>query len=190
MITKTQQFESTNTKALFMAIKKEKLIAVNLIFILINVVTRKSARGGGGGSNVSKYEVSKKEWICFYHGRFCQQNTDGVSDRKEWRVTFRLVTPRDPFLGVFVKLRKATICFVVDACLPVRPSARMEQLGSQWADFNEICHLSILRKSVEEIKVSLKSDKHNGYFTWRRMYIYGNNSLSSSQNEKCFKRML
>ena len=83
MITKTQQFEPTNTKALYMAIKKEKLIAVNLIFILINVVTRKSARGGGGGSNVSKYEVSKKEWICFYHGRFCQQNTDGVSDRKE-----------------------------------------------------------------------------------------------------------
>jgi hypothetical protein len=76
------------------------------------------------------------------------------------------------------------------ACLSVRLYARMEQLGSHWTDFSEICYLSIFRKSVEEIQVSLKSDKHNGYFTWRRMNIYGNISLSSSQNEKCSKRML
>jgi hypothetical protein len=38
------------------------------------------------------------------------------------------------FLGAFAKLRKATINFVMSA----RPSARMEQLSSQWTDFHEI----------------------------------------------------
>jgi len=60
-------------------------------------------------------------------------------------------------------LRKATISFV----MPVRLSVRMEQLGSHWTDFCEILYLSILRKSVEEIQISLKSDKNKGYFTWR-----------------------
>jgi hypothetical protein len=35
-------------------------------------------------------------------------------------------------------------------------------------------------KSVEKIQVSLKSDKNNGYFTLRPMYIYDNVSLNSS----------
>jgi len=30
--------------------------------------------------------------------------------------------------------------------------------------------LSIFRKSVYKIQASLKSDKNNGHFTWRRMY--------------------
>jgi len=37
--------------------------------------------------------------------------------------------------------------------------------------------LSILRNSVEKIEVSLKSDKSNGYFTFRPMYIYHNVSI-------------
>jgi len=37
-------------------------------------------------------------------------------------------------------------------------SARMEQLSSDWRDFNEILHLSIFRNSVEEVQVSFKSD--------------------------------
>jgi len=41
--------------------------------------------------------------------------------------------------------------------------------------------LSIFRKSVEKIQVSLKSDKNNGYFTWcRPIYIFNHISLSSS----------
>ena len=44
----------------------------------------------------------------------------------------------------------------------------MEQLGSQWTDFDETWYLSFfLKKSVQKIKVSLKSEKNNGYFTWR-----------------------
>jgi hypothetical protein len=37
-------------------------------------------------------------------------------------------------------------------------AAHMEQLG-----FHEICYLSVFQKSVEEIQVSLKSDKNNRY---------------------------
>ena len=44
----------------------------------------------------------------------------------------------------------------------------MEKLGSHWTDFHEIWYLSIFfRKSLEKILVSLKSDKNNGYVTWR-----------------------
>ena len=32
----------------------------------------------------------------------------------------------------------------------------------------------------EKLQVSLKSDKSNGYFTWRRLYIYDDISLNSS----------
>jgi len=40
--------------------------------------------------------------------------------------------------------------------------------------------LFLFQKSVENIQVSLKSDKHNRYFTWRPIFIYGNISLSSA----------
>ena len=65
------------------------------------------------------------------------------------------------FLGAFAKLRKATISSVMSVC----PSVRMEQLGSHWTDFHEICYLSIFLNSVDEIKLSLKSNNNNGYFT-------------------------
>ena len=41
-------------------------------------------------------------------------------------------------LGALTKLRKATISFVMFVRQYVRPSVRMEQLGSLWADFHEI----------------------------------------------------
>jgi len=56
-------------------------------------------------------------------------------------------------------LWKATISHVMS----VRLSIRMEQLGSHWTDFRNIWYLSIFRKSVDNIHVSLKSDKYNGY---------------------------
>ena len=74
------------------------------------------------------------------------------------------------FWGAFAKLRKATISFVMSVSSPVRPSVHMEQLGSHLTDFNEIWYVSSFRKCVEKIQVSLKSDKNNGYFTWRPMY--------------------
>jgi hypothetical protein len=73
-------------------------------------------------------------------------------------------------------LREATISFVMSVWL----SVYMEQLGSHWTDFDEIWHLSLFRKSVEKIKVSLKSVKNNEHFTSRRFDIYDNISLHSS----------
>jgi len=39
--------------------------------------------------------------------------------------------------------------------------------------------LSIFLNSVENIQISLKSDKNNRYFTWRPIHIYDYISLSS-----------
>ena len=62
------------------------------------------------------------------------------------------------FLGTFAKLRKATTGFIVSVSL----SIRMEQLGSHSTDFCEDLYLSIFRKSLDEVEVSLKSDKNDG----------------------------
>ena len=43
--------------------------------------------------------------------------------------------------------------------------ARMEQIGSHWTNIQKIWYLSIFRKYVEKIQVSLKSDKNKGYCT-------------------------
>jgi hypothetical protein len=64
------------------------------------------------------------------------------------------------------ELQKATVSFVMS----VRLSVRMEQLGSHWTDFNEISY--IFRKSIQKIQVLLKSDRKNGHYTWRTIYIY------------------
>jgi len=46
--------------------------------------------------------------------------------------------------------------------MSVRPSVRMEQLGCHWTELHVICYLTVFRKTVEKIQVSLKSDKNNG----------------------------
>jgi hypothetical protein len=60
-----------------------------------------------------------------------------------------------PFLGALTKLRKAPVSFM-SVCLSVRPSVHVEQLGSHWTDFYEIWYLSIFKKSVDKMQVSLK----------------------------------
>jgi len=40
--------------------------------------------------------------------------------------------------------------------------------------------MSIFRKSVEKIQVSVKSDKNIGYVTRGSVYVFYHNSLSSS----------
>jgi hypothetical protein len=55
---------------------------------------------------------------------------------------------------------------------------QQQQVDSHWADFREILYLSVSRKSVEKIQVSLNSaDKNSGHFTLRH---FGHISLSSS----------
>jgi hypothetical protein len=53
----------------------------------------------------------------------------------------------------------------------VRPSVRKEQLGFNWMDFHEIWNLSVFRKPVEKIQVSLtltriKSTVHEDQYTF------------------------
>ena len=87
---------------------------------------------------------------------------------------------RDVILGAFAKLRKATISFVMSVRLSIRPSIRIEQLGSHWTEFHKIRYLRIIRKSAEKVEASLKSDKKNGYFKWRPVYIFDHVALISS----------
>jgi hypothetical protein len=63
-----------------------------------------------------------------------------------------------PVQGIFAKLPKAAVSFVMN----VRPSVRMEHLCFHWKNFHEVSYLRIFRKPVENIQVSLKSDKNNG----------------------------
>jgi len=63
-----------------------------------------------------------------------------------------------PLVGTYTKLRKATISVVMSARPSFCASDRMEQLGSNWTEFYGI------RKSVEKIQVSLKSEKNNEHF--------------------------
>jgi hypothetical protein len=65
------------------------------------------------------------------------------------------------------KLRKANIRFIISVCpsvhLFVCLSVRVEQLGSDRKDFDEIWHLSIFRKNLlRKIQFSIKSDKITG----------------------------
>ena len=47
--------------------------------------------------------------------------------------------------------------------------------------FMRVDILRKIRKSVQKIQVSLKSDKNDGYFTWRPPYIFYHTSLSFSR---------
>jgi len=56
---------------------------------------------------------------------------------------------------IFRRVRKIAKC---DYYLRhVRPSVYMEQLGSKLMDFDEILYLSIFRKFVDKIQVSIKN---------------------------------
>jgi hypothetical protein len=61
-------------------------------------------------------------------------------------------------IGVHAEVRKATVSFFMS----VRRSVRMEQLGSDWTHFHEICYLDVFRSTVDKIQVSLQSDKMTG----------------------------
>jgi hypothetical protein len=74
------------------------------------------------------------------------------------------------FLGAISKLQKATVSFAMLAVRSfIRPSIRlsvfrMKQLGSHWTNFQEILYVTIFRKRDLKFRVSLQSDKNNGYF--------------------------
>jgi len=53
-----------------------------------------------------------------------------------------------------------------------------------WDPTYRACFENLSRK----FKLSLKSDKNNGYFIWSPLYIYDHISLSFSENEKYIKK--
>ena len=61
------------------------------------------------------------------------------------------------FQSLFAKLRKATISFVI--C--VRPSVRIKNTRLPLDRFSSNWYLSVFRKSVEKIQVTLQSDNNN-----------------------------
>ena len=87
------------------------------------------------------------------------------------------------FAYAFAKLRKTTIS--VD--MSVRPSLCPQGTGPPLDGFSRTLNLSTFRKLVDKIQVSLKSDKNNGCFTWRPIYIY-DISLNFSYDEKCSRQ--
>jgi hypothetical protein len=62
------------------------------------------------------------------------------------------------FSGAFENPEKRLLRFVMRA-------VRMEELGSHWTDFYKTLYLSVFRESVDELKVSFKSNKNIGYIT-------------------------
>ena len=71
---------------------------------------------------------------------------------------------RSVFLVTLAKVVKATSTLCVCVCLSVCPSA-WNNSAPTGRIFMKFDIKSIFRKSVEKIRVSLKSDKNNGYFT-------------------------
>jgi len=110
---------------------------------------------------------------------------DGVNARKH--------TYTDSVLGTFAKSRKTIIISIMPVCPSFRPTSLLfvwvEEFGSYWANFHEMLYFRIFWKSVEQFQVWPKSDKNNGYFTSRSMYIY-DISLNYSQDKKCFSPKL
>jgi hypothetical protein len=78
-------------------------------------------------------------------------------------------------LGAFAKLQKKWP--LASSCLSVRPH------GTTHLPLDEFSRKLVLEdfsKIGRKNSTSLKSEKNNGYFTWRPMYIYDNISLNSS----------
>jgi len=60
----------------------------------------------------------------------------------------------------FKDLRSLGFVVRLGFVMSVRPSVRIEQLGSRWTDFHKVC-FSIFPESFEKIEVPLISDSNN-----------------------------
>jgi len=118
-------------------------------------------------NHISKFCKRAKKFFILQSAFLCV-----VCTSKSTAIIFRV----RQLTGLWRVRKIATITLVMS----VRLSAHVEYLGSHSTDFHDIWYLSIFQNSVEKIHVSLKSDKNNGYFTWRPVYIYENIVLSSS----------
>jgi len=83
------------------------------------------------------------------------------------------ISDREDFVSNFRRLRKIVksvhkLCL---ASLSICPSVRPHVTIRPPTDIF-LLHLSIFRKSVKKVQVSLKSEKNNGFCTRRQIYIF------------------
>jgi hypothetical protein len=94
------------------------------------------------------------------------------------------------FLGAFLKLREATISFVISARSFVRQFIRRHgatRLSLDRFSLN-LTFEYFSNKNIEKTHVPLTSDNKNSYFTCRTIYIFYHISLSSYWNGECFRK--
>jgi len=72
------------------------------------------------------------------------------------------------FWAASAKLRKATIGFVMSVCPHGATGLTVKEFS--W----NLLFWGFFRKSFEKIRVSLKSNRTNGYSTWRLVHAFGN----------------
>ena len=76
--------------------------------------------------------------------------------------------PKSRTLPFWARSQKCETRLAASSCL----SVHVKQLGFHRTDFHEVWYLSIFCKSAKKIRVSLKSDKNNRYFTWRPTHFW------------------
>ena len=60
---------------------------------------------------------------------------------------------------------------LASSCLSVRPSVRMEQIGSHWTDFRETSYLGS-SENLSIKPVPWQSDKNSRFLTWRQTELH------------------
>jgi hypothetical protein len=113
-------------------------------------------------SIVSGYVRGRDEMCWKWYAVFKQQLLTPTSTRLVFRRVIK-IAESDYYLH--------HVCLCLSAWNNSIPTGRI---------FLEIWRFSIFRKSVEKIQIWLKSNKYNGYCTWRPVYIHGNISPNSS----------
>jgi len=94
------------------------------------------------------------------------------------------------FLGSFVQLRKLSISFVISVYLSVRLSV-WNNSAPAIRNFLKFDIWVFLEKIFEKIKVWLKSNKNNGYFTRRHTFLIISRSFllrMRSASEKSYRK--
>ena len=103
-------------------------------------------RVGSQGHSKKKKSTCRTQWAIL---------TAKFSARVKLRVRIRDMDDVS-VLGALAKLRKATISFVMSIRLSVRPSFRMEHLGSHWTNFHDIRVFEYFSKMCGENSSFLK----------------------------------
>jgi hypothetical protein len=75
--------------------------------------------------------------------------------------------------------------FAMSNGLSVRSRGKI-QLSLEWYSWNLI--LNVVLKFVRKIKLSLKPDKNNVYFTFKSMHVYDSVWMNYFRNEKYFRQ--